>query len=222
MRMTTDAPIGVLFAWFSPAFPTGAFAYSQGLEAAADDGALTGEDDLRDWLEDVIVHGAGWSDAVLMNLAHGARDSPRLAQVAELGRALAPSRERWMESVGQGEAFGIAVREGWPRLAPPAALADLPLPVAAGWCSAALGVSAASAIEAYLTGLASNLISAAVRLSLCGQSGGLRIIAPLGQVIAGIAARAARAGEDDLGVCALGADISSLRHEAMSGRVFQS
>jgi urease accessory protein len=61
-----------------------------------------------------------------------------------------------------------------------------------------------------------------VRLSLCGQSGVVRILAALGPAIADIAARAEHASEADLGGCALGADIASLRHETLNGRLFLS
>ena len=66
--MTIEAPKGfaealaadstisaALFAWFSPAFPTGGFAYSHGLEAAAAEGQVTDERSLAQWLEGVLV-----------------------------------------------------------------------------------------------------------------------------------------------------------------------
>ena len=53
----------------SPAFPTGGFAYSQGLEWAMAEGAVRDAATLTDWLRDGLVHGAGWSDGVLLSLA---------------------------------------------------------------------------------------------------------------------------------------------------------
>jgi urease accessory protein len=85
-----------------------------------------------------------------------------------------------------------------------------------------LSAAARVALGAYLTGFVANLIGAGVRLSLCGQAGGVRVLARLGPTIAALAARAERAGEDDLGACALAGDIASLRHETLNGRLFRS
>ena len=225
MRMDTEphaAASDVLFAWFSPAFPTGAFAYSHGLETAAAEGLVTDEADLGEWLADVLALGAGWTDAVLMSLAYCA-DAAELARLAELGTALSPSRERAAETLGQGGAFAAAIREGWPELSPPPVmLGRAPYPVAAGWAAGALGADLRRALGAYLTGFTANLIAAGVRLSLCGQAGGVRILARLGPTIAALGARAVHAEEDDLGGCALWSDIASLRHEPIDGRLFLS
>lgn len=223
MRTPTEsraAPGGLLFAWFSPAFPTGAFAWSHGLEAAG----LNGEAELAAWLADVTAHGGGWSDAVLANLAWRAgaqRDAARLEQIAAIGHALCPSRERQAETLGQGAAFAGAVGEGWPEFAPPP-VRRLPYPAAAGWSAGALGAPPALALAAYLNGFAANLIAAGVRLSLCGQAGGVRILAGLAPMIGEMAERAARSDEDDLGGCAIAADIASMRHETLDGRLFLS
>lgn len=225
MLMTIDAPradaSGVLFAWFSPAFPTGGFGYSHGIEASAAEGRIRGESDLLAWLTDVLDQGAGWNDSVLFALAHRAEDATRLVQLAELGAALAPSRERLAETLGQGSAFLAAVREGWPDVA-----AELPdqcaHPVAAGACCGRIRASLPVALQAFTIGFCANLIAAGVRLGLCGQTGGVRILSALGPRIADLALRAAEAEEDNLGGCAFGSDIASMRHEALEGRLFLS
>jgi len=232
MRMTIESPglplteaarAGVLFAWFSPAFPTGGFAYSQGLETVVAEGRVRGERGLAGWLEDILQHGSGWSDAVLLSLAHRAvttADETALLYTAGLAAALAPSRERLAETLGQGEAFLTAVRTGWSHAVPAALPPRAAYPVAAGAASGGIGAPAASALIAYLTGAAANLIAVGVRLGLCGQSGGVRILSSLGPLIADLAPRARDAGEDDLGGCALGCDIAGMRHETLHTRLF--
>ena len=49
----TDPALLRLLTWLSPAFPTGGFAYSQGLEWAVEAGDVTDRDSLREWLRDV-------------------------------------------------------------------------------------------------------------------------------------------------------------------------
>jgi urease accessory protein len=66
---------------------------------------------------DLIEHGGPWSDAVLLACAHHATragDASALAEVAELALALAPSRERRLETGQQGTSFLAAVRTAWP------------------------------------------------------------------------------------------------------------
>jgi urease accessory protein len=219
----SDAAIaGALFAWFSPAFPTGGFAYSHGIETAVAEDRIQDERSLALWLEDILEHGAGWSDAVLLSLAHRAvsgSDPEGLSHIAQLAAALAPSRERLAETLGQGDAFLIAVRAGWPDLAPPS-LTRLAYPVAAGAAGGAIGASATTTLIAYLTGFCANLIAAGVRLGLCGQNGGLRILSSLGPRITELSIRAKDADEDDLGGCALMSDIVSMRHETQHTRLF--
>ena len=58
-----------LIQWLSPAFPTGGYAYSHGLEQAVVDGSLTDAPSLRHWLEDILTHGSGRQDAILLACA---------------------------------------------------------------------------------------------------------------------------------------------------------
>ena len=107
-----------LLAWLSPAFPTGGFAYSHGLEWAVEAGDVRYGETLREWVEDVLERGAGRTDAILLRHAWGAPDAASLAAVAELAGAIAPSRERRQETLDQGEAFlRAAVAWGEPPLA---------------------------------------------------------------------------------------------------------
>jgi urease accessory protein len=217
------AALTTLMAWFSPAFPTGAFAYSHGLEAAVAEDKVRSETELLAWLEGVLNHGAGWGDAVLMACAHrAAQDLSALLDLADLTAALAPSAERLAESLGQGEAFIIAVRGAWPSLLHPGLPDRLSQPVAAGAATGALGIEAETALIAYLNGFTTNMIAAAIRLSVCGQSAAARLLAALGSSITDLAARAARATRDDLGGCAFGSDIAAMRHETLNGRLFLS
>src|SRR4051812_1383567 len=90
-----------LLAWMSPAFPTGGFGYSHGLEQAVAEGRVRDAAGLTGWLEGVLELGAGWSDVLLAGEAYGAvaaNDEARLVAAAELARAMAPCAERLRES----------------------------------------------------------------------------------------------------------------------------
>lgn len=54
-----------LVQWLSPAFPTGAYAYTHGLESEMAGGGVTSAADLMDWLMQLMTYGAGLQDAIL-------------------------------------------------------------------------------------------------------------------------------------------------------------
>jgi len=204
-----------LVQWLSPAFPTGAFAYSHGLEAAIAEGKIASGTDLALWLSGILEFGAGWQDAVLLSMA--LKDGAEHGALDELARALQPSAERLSETLDQGAALAVTVAALTGR--------DLParaLPVALGEAAAGLALAPAEVIGLYLHAFASNLVSAAVRFVPLGQTEGQVVLAGLHARIAALAERAAHAGEGDLGGAALGADMAAMRHETMETRIFKT
>ena len=213
------APLLRLLAWLSPAFPTGAYAYSHGLEWAVESDDVTDEATLHAWLADVLAHGSGRNDAILLRHAHRAsRDATTLRDIADLAAAIAPSRERRMETLDQGTAF-IAAAAAWhpPQLPPRVAY-----PVAVGALAGMHAVPEDATAAAYLQSLAANLISAAVRLVPLGQSTGLRVLAALEPGILHTAEASSIATLDDLGGCAFCSDLAAMRHETQYTRLFRS
>ena len=106
-----------LMTWLSPAYPVGAFSYSSGIEWAVESGDITDAATLKDWLATMLADGGGFCDAVLFAHAHRAataEDDAALRDVAELAAALAPSKERHLETTAQGNAFVEATRAAWP------------------------------------------------------------------------------------------------------------
>ncbi len=101
-----------LLAWLSPGFPTGGYAYSHGLEWAVDCGDITDGDTLRIWLTDVLIHGSGRNDAIL--LRHACRPGADQGALNDLAIAVAPSRERRAETLDQGTAFAAAAAPWYP------------------------------------------------------------------------------------------------------------
>jgi len=224
--MITEAQaLTTLFAWFSPAFPVGAFAFSHGLETATAEGLVVGEAGLLHWIEAIMSAGGAWTDCVLFAAAYHATGAQMWASLTDIGAlayALAPSRERLRETLAQGDAFARAVAEGWPGFTSLPLASASAYPVVAGAAVAALKAPLQDALTAYLNGFAGNSIAVGIRLGLCGQSGGVRILSTLGEVIARTAQRAEASTLDDLGGCAFGADIASMRHETLQPRIFVS
>lgn len=230
--MSTDAGRAdflPLLVWLSPSFPVGSFAYSHGIEWAVEAGDVKDAETCAAWLSDLLEHGGAWSDAVLLAAAHRAaaqQDDEALREVAELAAALAPSLERRLETLKQGDAFLLATRAAWPcavldRFAKVWS-GETAFPVAVGVAAAGHGVALLPALEAYLLAFVTNLVSAAVRLIPLGQTDGTKIVARLTLLAREVAARAARSTLDDVGGAALRSDIASMRHETQHTRLFRS
>jgi urease accessory protein len=216
MRMRTEAPqLLLLLTWMSPAFPTGAFAYSHGLEWAIDTGTVKTAEDLTSWTGDLVTRGSGWNDAVIF--ARCWEDDA--AELNALALALATSRERHLETTQLGRAFRIAAG-----VFAPAVLdhEEIAYPVAAGTACAAMGIDRDVALLAYLQGFAASLTSVAVRLVPIGQTAGLEVLRDLAPIIASTAERAGRATLDQLGAITIAADIAAMNHEIQRSRVFRT
>lgn len=214
-----------LLAWLSPAFPTGGFAYSHGLEWAVEQRDVCDAETLFGWISDVIRHGSGRTDVILLRHAHRAQgDLDRLAALTELALATTPSRERRDEAVGQGKAFTAATRHWNATLLPGlvARVGDVPYAVSVGALAGISGIAEAFAASGFLQAFASNLISAAVRLVPLGQSAGLAVLARLEPVLQSVDTETRNASLDQLGGICFRSDIAAMRHETQYSRMFRS
>lgn len=227
-NMTETAGLPLLV-WLSPSFPVGAFAYSHGLEWAVEAGDINNAATCESWISDLLVHGSGYNDAIIMAAAHRAitiRDRAALGEVAELAVAMQPSSERHLEATAQGNAFLTAARAAWevPSLAflKSAWDGDVAYPVAVGALSAGHDIPLSTTLDAFLLAFSATLVSAAVRLGPIGQTDAQRILAALMPTIRKTAILASTSTLDDLGSAAFRSDLASLRHETQYTRLFRS
>lgn len=212
----SDTALLTLAQWLSPAYPVGAFAWSHGLETAVGEGLVTDAASFSDWLDDVLLHGGGRSDAILLVAAYAA-EPDALPDIDALARALAPSRERGMETEQQGAAFAATTAAIWGGADAPCAY-----PVAVGAAAAAQGLPVAQTVQFYLHALASNLTAAATRLVPLGQTEAQAVLAEKTPALAELGQMALSLTLDDLGSSAFLADIASMRHETRYSRMFRS
>lgn len=216
--MTIDpTALLTLAQWLSPAYPVGAYTYSHGLEWAVHDGTVSDAEGFRIWLLQILEHGAGRNDAILLAAAWAAADDEALQRVEELARALSPSRERSLETEAQGAAFARTTSAIWQTPLP-----DLCYPVAVGAAARRQDLPLRETLLYYLHGFASNLTSAAIRLVPLGQTEGQTTLAAVTPICADIAERALTSTLDDLGSCTFLADVASMKHETQYSRLFRS
>ncbi|NDD89468.1 MAG: urease accessory protein UreF, partial [Rhodobacteraceae bacterium] len=166
--------------WLSPAFPIGSFAYSHGLEWAISTGRVMDAATLESWITDILEHGSGRTDAIILALA--VREVLPFAKLNAMSITLCASQERLSETQSQGEAMGKVMRDVWK-----IGCEEMALPVALGAAAAHRSIPIELIVPAYLHAFSSNLISVAVRLVPLGQTQGQRVLLALHPLIDALA-----------------------------------
>ncbi|WP_246776781.1 urease accessory protein UreF [Microvirga sp. VF16] len=214
-----------LFAWLSPSYPVGCYAYSHTLEWAVEAGDVTDEATLVSWLVDLLTLGFGRNDAILLSCTYRAvlgGDRVALEEINELALALSPSSELYLETSQQGRSFLDATLAAWPSPRLVLLDGDVAFPVAIGMAAAAHDIPLGVTAEAYLFGLVQTLVSAAIRLAPIGQTAGIRVVAALASTVRDLAGQGMTHSLDDIGGATFRADLSSFHHENQYTRLFRS
>lgn len=232
MSTSADSGIARLLTWLSPAFPIGSYSYSHGIEYAVATDLIVDAPGLRAWIESILRHGSGRTDAILLGEAWRAerdRDEQKLENILEWAEAFRGTAELALESGAQGRAFLQGVRAAWPHphldaLLKLAAKSDraIAYAVAFGVAAAALGIDLGLARLAFLQAFAAALVSAGVRLIPLGQSDGLRVLAGLEETGRAVAEETADLGLRHLAAATWMVDWTSARHETQYTRLFRS
>ena len=221
-----------LQSWMSPAFPTGAYSYSHGLEWAVEAGDVHNRSSLVDWLEADLCHGSARNEAIFFVEAWRCAiddDRAKLFEIAELAAAFRGTAEFALESSQQAAACLSTLRQVWPdrvldwlseTLSERQVQSTLALVF--GTSSARQGISAGLALPAFLQSYIANLVTAGVRLIPLGQTDGQLAIAELEAAILAASIQAENATIDDLGSAAFMVELASMAHETQYTRLFRS
>ena len=220
MTTTTDQTALLnLLAWLSPAFPTGAFAYSHGIEWAVEAADIKNGDDLTNWLTDVVAHGSGRSDTILLRHAHRAATDPAvLGDIADLAAACAATRERRDEALNQGRAFQLAVAPWTATSAPEHAT----YAVAVGAAAGEQGIPENDTALAFLQAFATNLISPRCASCRWDRPPACASSPRSSQLFLPPAEATKTATLDDLAAAPSGPISAAMRHETQYTRLFRS
>lgn len=209
-------PLLILAQWMSPSYPLGSFTYSHGLETLIEDGEVSSQGDLQDWIATVLRNGAGASDALFIaaGFQSPAAEIPALDATA---LAFCGSSERQLETLGQGTAFAETTMKVWGK-----PLKAKCFPVVFGEALAVHGIGLKTGILYYLQNITSNYSSIAIRLGLIGQDACQTVIANLQHDVENTAQRALDGNLDDLTSSAWIADMAAIGHETQTSRVFRT
>lgn len=214
----------------SPSLPVGAFAYSEGLEAAVEAQDVRSAEDVGAWLSATLDACLVPLDLAVYYRLHRAWQAEDIAEVRRWSRFVLTSREtaeRRAQERHLGHALasllsgmGEAGATDW-RLngtyAPDVSFAAL-------WAFAAVSwqVDAESAVQALAWAWLENQVLAAVKLVPLGQTRGQRLLFELAGDVPAAAGRALALGDAELGGSLPGVSLASVRHETLYSRLYRS
>jgi urease accessory protein len=158
-------------------FPSGGFAHSDGLEAAAAEGRVAGAADLERWIDACLHQSIALCDGLAVLQTATAFADRRWADIVAIDeevRALRPSATSRAASRGMGRRVLRTWREIYPQhggdlLAATGGTLDAALPVAFGVVCGSIGIAPRAAVEAFAYTRLAATASCAMRLLSIGQ-----------------------------------------------------
>lgn len=212
-------------------FPSGGYAFSSGLEASVQGGAVRNGEELSRYVVETLTIGIGEREAVAVGLAHDAYVSGSLE--------IAFKADRELEAMKLGRESRTASRQMGRQVIRLTAdqLAKLPLiedylsaveaertpghlAVTIGLTLAAAGWSKEDTIAAFLYQAATGFVAASMKLLPIGQREGQRILESWLEVIERVSCSAAQ--QQVLQSWSPIQDIYAMRHSRLESRLFRS
>jgi urease accessory protein len=206
--------------------PVGAYAYSQGMEWAVEEGAIRDEASALAWIAELLRFNVGTLEAPVWRRLYRAWQESDVESARHWNERFIATREtaefraETLQMGGALKAMLDATREI------DAALLDQiespAFPTAFSFAAHGLGVPVREGLTGYLWAWAENQVSAAMKLVPLGQSSGQRILVKLIALLPDIADKALGMQDDELSNFAPALAIASSRHETQYTRLFRS
>jgi urease accessory protein len=214
-------------------FPSGGYAFSSGLEAAVQAGAVKTGAELHAYVADLLENGLGGREAVAVGLAHDSTSVRNLIGVIEVDReldAMKLGRETRLASRQMGRqviriAYDTVQKENSDFLrkyltAVESEKSPGHLPVAMGVVLASFGWSKTESVAGFLYQTASGMVSAALKLLPIGQREAQGLLESWLPLIEKLADKASLAR--DMQSFSPVQDIYAMRHSRLESRLFRS
>jgi urease accessory protein len=212
-------------------FPSGGYAYSSGLEAAVQEGAVRNAKEFEEYVEDILRAGVGRREAVAVSLACEAIKKktllPALKADAEL-EAMKIGQESRLASRQMGrQVMRIATDRNQPHAMLQAFHKEVVDSRTAGHFAVCMGLTLAAngwprtdAIAAFLYQTAAGFVSAAMKLLPIGQREGQRLLANWTPLFIELSHRILV--KADMVSWTPIQDIYAMRHSRLESRLFRS
>ena len=210
----------------SPSLPVGAFAYSQGLEAAVEVGLLTDRDSAGRWILDIMKNGLARLELPLFYRLYTAWQAGDELTVKRYNAELFAQRET-RELRAEDAHMGGALARLLTELDMPEAKAWKGNPKASFTTLFALGcmkwqIEVDQAAHGFLWSWLENQVAAAIKLVPLGQTDGQKLIGELLPHIPDLLAKAKMLTDDEIGASLPLLAILSGQHETQYSRLFRS
>ena len=199
--------------WFSPAFPTGAFSYSHGMESAIQDNLIDDAGSLRSWIISLLSYGSGRNDGLFLKAAYEGVDEANALCLASCG-----SKERLRETTELGQSFSRVVRANYDVKLPDRTA----YPVAVGMTAKQIDLDLALTLQSYLQAFASNLISVGIRTIPIGQQAGQDCMIGLYPIIENMTKKIKSESLNELGSATFVSDLMAIKHENSVPRIYRT
>ena len=210
----------------SPMLPVGAYAYSQGMEWAVEQGAVHDEPSALAWIVDLLRFNIGTLEAPVWRHLYRAwqeQDAEAAARWNARFIAIRETAEFRAETLQMGgamkavlEATGEMDVKLLDTIVAPA------FPTAFSFAAHGLGIPVREGLTGYLWAWAENQVAAAMKLVPLGQSSGQRMVSRIIATLPAIADAALVMPEDALANFSPALAIASSRHETQYTRLFRS
>ncbi len=212
--------------------PTGAYAFSSGLETYTQQGLMPAVATLQAWMEAVLhhtIHGSHLLPVALAYRATTGRDWAQLERLDQHLTAMKHARELREASVKTGRGLLRLAVQVWPgpdverlyRLSQQHKVAGH-MALVLGVIGCQLGYEEKIIVEGAGYQWLSSVISAALRLLPIGQLAGQQLLTTLLPHLPAIAEDIRQQSWDDLSSAAPEFDIRAMQHETLYSRLFQS
>lgn len=213
----------------SPSLPIGAYSYSQGLEAAIENGMVKDEASARRWIIDVLHEVVARFEApVLWRLlqAFVTRDAEAVASWTERFIAARDTSEFRAETIQMGYSLGKLCSDlqlgDADMLALLQAQTEVPLPTALAYAAVTLKVPAEAALLGMLFSWAENQVLVCVKSVPLGQVAGQRLLLSLQAELEVAAQQAQQLPDEELSNWSPGLSLLSMQHEVQYSRLYRS
>jgi urease accessory protein len=218
--------LAMLLQMASPALPVGAFAYSQGIERAVNDGLIRDAEEAKRWIFDILdgpmKH---WEAPVWLRLHRASvlRDHEAFVQWNQRFVASRETSELRAETLQMGASLAAwACQLG---LDVGAMLRTIPgLSFTAGFaaCAASSGIDEHAGVLAYVWSWIENQVTAAIKAVPLGQMAAQRLRLAAHAPVSDAVTTAIRLDDDSLFSAAPGLALTCARHETQYSRLFRS
>ena len=213
-------------------FPSGAYTLSHGLESLVQSGRITSTEDIETFVRLLLCNKVGGTDLVALAHAHSASLQNNLTAVADIDARLfaqTPIEKTRMAQRQSGRALLMVASKTWLH----AHLDSLSLQTAKGEINClhpvvfavvaqVAGLDQQAALVAFVHGLVTGLLGAAIRLGAIGHLEAQRVRLAIAPDMAAVCEQAPLQALDEMWSCTPLIDLAQMRQAKLSRRLFAS